>query len=209
MARMYQVSLSGPEDGKPQRGDAVWMRFAHRDETRARDLGRILAERLAIRTGFDVTTKIEALEMVGESEGLLLAVADGLAETYGGSTAPPRRTVEAEIRLSNEAARSIGAGSDTCGLVDRLMGQLRDEHAVELSDWIVVAREMPYEDAASGWRRARITLSLPAVQADMLMENGAAVSACSLRVLEDMDSLYDDGRMEGIAADAQDAALHA
>jgi hypothetical protein len=125
MIRLYHVRLSGPENGKPQRGSAVWMQFVHRDESRARDLGRILSERIARRTGFGIDVTVEDLDLVEESESSLLEAADRLAAAYG--------------------------------------------------------------DEADGPQPPR-----------------------SPDIMEDLDPLYDDdARMEEIAADAEDAALHA
>jgi hypothetical protein len=211
MNRICHVSLSGPENGKPQRGTVVWLRFAHRDEKRARELARILSDRIARQTGFDIETTVETMDLVEESERHLLDEVDRLAAVYGDPAVEPRRNVEAEITCLDESAWSAIAGEpDPSGLADRLLNRLRDEYGVEPSDWIVAAQDMPYDDRGGEWRRARVTLSLPADQADLLMGNAAAVSGCSLRIVEDPETLHDDdARMEEIAADAEDAALNA
>jgi len=135
MTRLYHVRLSGPDSGKPQRGNVVWMQFAHRDETRAHDLGRLLAERIEKRTGFEMEVEVDSLDLVEASERFLLAAADRLATAPDGSAVPRRQTVETETET----------------------------------------------DAPS-----------------------------SPDLVEDLDPLYDDdARMEEIAADAEDAAVHA
>lgn len=211
MTKLYHVSLSGPENGKPQRGSVAWMEFLHRDEERAHQLARILSERIGRRTGFAIESTVRELDLVEVGERSLLAAADALAAAYGEGEPAPRLIVEGEILCLNEAAWS-GTQLDPSGLADRMLHRLRDEFGSEPSDWIILDQELADSDQAAEYRRGLVTLSLPQEQAQILMANAGAVAACSLRLVagDGQSSLYDDdARMEEISADAEDAALHA
>jgi len=114
MTRLYHVRLSGPDSGKLQRGNVVWMQFAHRDETRAQDLGRRLAERIQRRTGFEIEVEVNSLDLVEASERFLLAAADRLATASDGSAAPRRQILE----TPTEAPSSPDLGEDLDPLYD-------------------------------------------------------------------------------------------
>ena len=121
--------------------------------------------------------------------------------------------------LSSQIGWSRDASSLAAeGLGRSLIEDLANDHGIRLKDWIVLAEEFPHHDMGSEWRTARVLLSMPEDQANILLNDVGAVAAYLLRLgtAESCGastggcSLHDDdARMEEIAADAEDAALNA
>lgn len=202
MKDLYRVFLIGLQDGKPQKGLVTWMSFVHPGEERAEELGRTLARRLTVRTGHPVSYQVEPIAFVEYGEGDLLRMADELVDLYPHAVDQDRTVLEFTTALVE------GAGG--AGLAVRLVEELRDAHSVDLDDWLLMDERKSDEDRNPS--SMVVCLSLPAMHAERLLSDRALVEAYGIRRGEHPSSasLYDDdARMEEIAADAEDAAIHA
>lgn len=85
MGTTYRVVITGPENGKPQKGESVWLEFVHPDQDRASALGDAIARRLRQETGHDVVASVTPLLHVPNDEIELARQVDELAKLYGPS----------------------------------------------------------------------------------------------------------------------------